>query len=202
MTKILRLLVAVLQALRRKYLFYNCLERTKCKPLSKQAPPTMALKIRSHRIFIVTILAVVFSVNCNAGTQHLKKNKRNVYQLGKMIECTTGRSFWYYLSYGCYCGYGGSGISRDETDECCKQHDECYQRLIDTGTCWSWQPYFWTYSHIRAFCDTSYAYISCGSSWWSECSVPLCTCDKELAECVRHAEFDYRNFLHRWFYSC
>lgn len=39
-----------------------------------------------------------------------------VFQFRKMISCATGRSFWAYLPYGCYCGLGGSGIAVDDTD--------------------------------------------------------------------------------------
>ncbi|CAH3176883.1 unnamed protein product, partial [Porites lobata] len=47
----------------------------------------------------------------------VKRQKRNVvFQFRKMISCATGRSFWAYLPYGCYCGLGGSGIPVDDTD--------------------------------------------------------------------------------------
>lgn len=39
-----------------------------------------------------------------------------MFQFRKMISCATGRSFWAYLPYGCYCGLGGSGIPMDDTD--------------------------------------------------------------------------------------
>ena len=39
-----------------------------------------------------------------------------MFQFRKMISCATGRSFWAYLPYGCYCGLGGSGIPVDDTD--------------------------------------------------------------------------------------
>lgn len=43
-------------------------------------------------------------------------DRRDLVDLKEMIEQKTGRSAFDYLSYGCYCGLGGSGSPVDDID--------------------------------------------------------------------------------------
>ena len=44
-------------------------------------------------------------------------SRRNLKQFKEMIECTTGKSAWKYIDYGCWCGTGGKGKVVDEVDQ-------------------------------------------------------------------------------------
>lgn len=44
------------------------------------------------------------------------RNKRGILELAGAIRCTTGRSPFAYLRYGCYCGLGGRGWPKDRVD--------------------------------------------------------------------------------------
>ncbi|PKU27562.1 group 10 secretory phospholipase a2 [Limosa lapponica baueri] len=49
------------------------------------------------------------------GEPHLR-NRRGILELAGAIRCTTGRSPFAYLRYGCYCGLGGRGWPKDRVD--------------------------------------------------------------------------------------
>ncbi|XP_061003805.1 group IID secretory phospholipase A2 isoform X2 [Dama dama] len=41
----------------------------------------------------------------------------DILDLNKMIKQVTGKTpVFFYMSYGCYCGFGGQGPPRDATD--------------------------------------------------------------------------------------
>lgn len=44
------------------------------------------------------------------------RRRRGLLQLAGAIQCTTGRTPFAYLRYGCFCGLGGAGWPSDEAD--------------------------------------------------------------------------------------
>ena len=40
-----------------------------------------------------------------------------LWEFGEMIKCATGRHWFNYNGYGCWCGIGGSGSTVDSTDQ-------------------------------------------------------------------------------------
>lgn len=62
------------------------------------------------------ILISTFAVwNGVLGKKHFV-NKRGLIELYGTLKCGTSRFPLAYVSYGCYCGPGGSGWPTDETD--------------------------------------------------------------------------------------
>ncbi|KAM6435539.1 group IIF secretory phospholipase A2-like isoform 1-T1 [Liasis olivaceus] len=51
-----------------------------------------------------------------------------------MIQRVTQKNaLIYFNGYGCFCGKGGRGKPRDNTDMCCYKHDCCYEDLHRQG---------------------------------------------------------------------
>ncbi|GFW66195.1 phospholipase A(2) [Trichonephila clavipes] len=64
------------------------------------------------------------------------RKRRSLMNLSSMVSDVTGRQSSDFISYGNYCGLGGSGIPVDPIDECCQIHDLCYN-LSSKGVCHS-----------------------------------------------------------------
>ncbi|XP_069466552.1 basic phospholipase A2 B chain-like [Ambystoma mexicanum] len=98
----------------------------------------------------------------------------NLLNFGSMIKQVTGKSsFPKYTSYGCYCGWGGTGEPVDRTDRCCWGHDCCYSRLKARGC----TPKTTGYSFLVY--DKK---IMCGKQK-SLCARRACECDRAATNC-------------------
>ncbi|XP_078395856.1 basic phospholipase A2 nigroxin A-like [Cetorhinus maximus] len=120
--------------------------------------------------------------------QHVRR-KRDIWQLAKVLSCTTGKNFlqitWRYLNYGCWCGVRGAGKPVDGTDWCCMKHDKCYERL--NSQCRFFHPYLTRYS----FQCTPRQQVQCAIGvLGSKCKYLLCECDRQFANCVSY-QTDY-----------
>ncbi|KAM6447460.1 phospholipase A2-like isoform 1-T2 [Liasis olivaceus] len=117
-------------------------------------------------------------------------NKRGLLELYGTIKCGTRRFSLAYLGYGCYCGPGGSGWPKDETDWCCHGHDCCYDFAKRQGCNPITERYKWTCQDNAVVCDAIL----------NRCQKLICQCDKEAARCWRSAPFNkhyafWPNFL-------
>lgn len=83
-------------------LVMSCTHPT-AEPASVETQACDANNRNTHRVIFV-----IFLLLCIQG--------RNLIQFGTMIQCATPRSFWDYMDYGCYCGYGGRGTPVDALD--------------------------------------------------------------------------------------
>ncbi|XP_070535354.1 acidic phospholipase A2-like isoform X1 [Ptychodera flava] len=119
---------------------------------------------------------------------------QSLVEFENMISCATLRSALYYVSYGCYCGLGGSGTPLDATDRCCKAHDECYSRAIQNSGCGILELFYLVYK--RDGCTGCKSLSSYGSDPKARCKYALCQCDGTAARCFARNKATYNN----WYY--
>ncbi|XP_041475957.1 phospholipase A2-like isoform X2 [Lytechinus variegatus] len=117
------------------------------------------------------------------------RSRRSLLEFGIMIKCSTGRWPLDYNGYGCYCGRGGKGHPIDEVDACCKQHDECYDRLLESNACKNLvHAYIRPYRFWQKRCWKKDAQVTCYSK--RPCSRGLCHCDRQAALCFSRAKYN------------
>ncbi|XP_065268901.1 group 10 secretory phospholipase A2 [Emys orbicularis] len=107
------------------------------------------------------------------------RNRRGILELAGAIKCSTGRSPFAYLRYGCYCGLGGHGWPKDKVDWCCFKHDCCYSKAEQAGCKPKIQSYNWECEDNAAVCD----------SLEDKCQKIMCECDRKAAKCLAKAPY-------------
>nr|XP_008106081.1 PREDICTED: group 10 secretory phospholipase A2 isoform X2 [Anolis carolinensis] len=107
-------------------------------------------------------------------------HKRGIIELSGALQCTTGRFALMYLGYGCYCGQGGRGWPKDETDWCCHAHDCCYGFAQEQGCSPMIRRYKWTCKDNHVICDPTL----------DKCQKLMCQCDRDAAKCWRSSDFN------------
>ncbi|NXD69900.1 PA2V Phospholipase, partial [Eolophus roseicapillus] len=85
------------------------------------------------------------------------RNRRGILELAGAIRCTTGRSPFAYLRYGCYCGLGGRGWPKDRVDWCCFNHDCCYGKAEQAGCHPKIESYHWECEDNTAVCGECFS---------------------------------------------
>uniref|UniRef100_A0A8C5Q790 Phospholipase A2 n=1 Tax=Leptobrachium leishanense TaxID=445787 RepID=A0A8C5Q790_9ANUR len=99
----------------------------------------------------------------------------SILNFGHMIHKVTGKNALSYAFYGCYCGIGGYGYPRDNTDGCCHTHDCCYKHLEQIGCKPKTKDYKFHVVHGNVLCDYQKNFDDCASL--------TCECDREAAYC-------------------
>ncbi|KAM4657138.1 group 10 secretory phospholipase A2 isoform 1-T4 [Amazona ochrocephala] len=113
------------------------------------------------------------------------RNRRGILELAGAIRCTTGRSPFAYLRYGCYCGLGGRGWPKDRVDWCCFNHDCCYGKAEKAGCHPKIESYYWECEDNTAVCE----------SLEDKCQKMACECDREAAKCFSKAPYHTKHLL-------
>ncbi|XP_028561902.2 group 10 secretory phospholipase A2 [Podarcis muralis] len=108
------------------------------------------------------------------------RTRRGLIQLAGAILCTTQRSPFAYMRYGCYCGLGGTGYPRDKADWCCFEHDCCYGEAEKEGCSPKLQKYTWECENNSAKCEDIE----------DKCQKMACECDREAAKCLASAPYN------------
>ncbi|CAI2327853.1 unnamed protein product [Caenorhabditis sp. 36 PRJEB53466] len=111
--------------------------------------------------------------------------KASVFNLNGQTTCTLGYSALVYNRYGCFCGFGGSGKPVDGIDECCKDHDECYDTFERnkncTGISAKWEAYDWGCENSTSSCqdtnDRCHTLLNLRNQS-EDCAVPVDVCEK------------------------
>ncbi|CAL9693074.1 unnamed protein product [Knipowitschia caucasica] len=128
-------------------------------------------------------ILLLLCVSASAMTTHRShRSKRGLLELAGAIKCSTGRSAWSYLMYGCYCGLGGQGWPRDRADWCCHRHDCCYGEAEVVGCQTKTRNYDWICEDKKAECEDPK----------DMCEKVICKCDRELAKCLEKAPYNKR----------
>lgn len=84
-----------------------------------------------------SLLFLLFSIFLieNAMARSRNNSLDALWNLQEMAECRLGYTALAYNDYGCWCGVGGSGKPVDDIDECCMNHDHCYDYAVDNKIC-------------------------------------------------------------------
>ncbi|KAM6378960.1 group 10 secretory phospholipase A2 [Pluvialis apricaria] len=147
------------------------------------APRRPALPLRPPLLLLLPLLlAAVYKGTF--GEAHLR-NRRGILELAGAIRCTTGRSPFAYLRYGCYCGLGGRGWPKDRVDWCCFNHDCCYGKAEQAGCHPKTESYHWECEDNTAVCE----------SLEDKCQKMACECDREAAKCFSRAPYHTKYLL-------
>ncbi|NXE81152.1 PA2V Phospholipase, partial [Cochlearius cochlearius] len=118
------------------------------------------------------------------GEAHFR-TRRGIIELAGAIRCTTGRSPFAYLRYGCYCGLGGKGWPKDRVDWCCFKHDCCYGKAEQAGCHPKTENYHWECEDNNVVCE----------SLEDKCQKMACECDREAAKCFSNAPYHTKYLL-------
>nr|XP_020828857.1 basic phospholipase A2 RVV-VD-like [Phascolarctos cinereus] len=116
----------------------------------------------------------------------ISPTRGDLLQLRKMIKKMTGKPITHYISYGCFCGWGGKGQPLDASDGCCQVHDCCYEKLKEKKCLAKLSSYKYSIRNGQ---------IHCGGNKW--CERKSCECDKEIALCLRKEMNTYHS-KYRW----
>ncbi|XP_042720337.1 group 10 secretory phospholipase A2 [Lagopus muta] len=133
-------------------------------------------------LVLLLLLAAVYGGTL--GEAHVR-NRRGILELAGAIRCTTGRSPFAYLRYGCYCGLGGRGWPKDRVDWCCFNHDCCYGKAEQAGCHPKIESYHWECEDNTAVCE----------SLEDKCQKMACECDREAAKCFSKAPYHTKYLL-------
>ncbi|XP_054615378.1 phospholipase A2-like [Dunckerocampus dactyliophorus] len=133
--------------------------------------------------FLHMLLLFAVAVASQGPSSH-PRSKRSLIDLKGIIKCTTGRSLSSYLWYGCYCGVGGHGKPKDDTDKCCYKHDCCYEDAKSKGCNPLTDDYDWKCEDKMVACD----------HLTDRCERILCECDRDVAKCLSNARYN-------WYYA-
>uniref|UniRef100_A0A3P8X626 Phospholipase A2 n=1 Tax=Cynoglossus semilaevis TaxID=244447 RepID=A0A3P8X626_CYNSE len=129
---------------------------------------------------VLSCFCLLFAVVTAAvATRKSLRVKRGLMELAGMIKCSTHNSALDYMLYGCYCGLGGQGMPKDQTDRCCFRHDCCYGEAEDKGCKTKTAQYHWKCDDEIPECDLE-----------DHCEELLCECDRDFVECLKRARFD------------
>ncbi|XP_078691274.1 basic phospholipase A2 KBf-VA-like [Branchiostoma floridae x Branchiostoma belcheri] len=176
-----------------------------------------------RNILCVLWMFLLMCVAICAGETH-HHGRRNLIQLGNMMMCATGRFPSDYIDYGCFCGPGGDmkHAAIDETDQCCRDHDRCFDDLVRRCPPYLLGlipfPYIATYRYTYDSCmsvfSTTWVHVSpgvskapesaekvkiqCGEKQYGDektalCRRQLCDCNKNFALCLGRSNYEVRH---------
>ncbi|XP_068743022.1 phospholipase A2 A2-actitoxin-Cgg2a-like [Montipora capricornis] len=129
----------------------------------------------------------ILSIGASVDSPIISSSSRSLIEFAQMIACYVNRNPLVYVGYGCYCGFGGKGVPKDETDRCCQLHDQCYGSVISSGACpFDTAVYLMPYSRRNCYhCEASSYYL-----FYGKCRETLCKCDSQAVQCFKRSKFN------------
>ena len=131
-------------------------------------------------ILLVPSLLTLQSVDTHAspGLRH----RRSVLQMFYQMTCVQKEcSPLNYLGYGCWCGSGGDSHPMDGIDNCCMEHDFCYDQIKED--CFELEiytsDYSWSCKRGQPLCLFTQA------DAMGTCLQKLCECDEMFTRCLK-----------------
>ncbi|GAB6029336.1 hypothetical protein CHUAL_005105 [Chamberlinius hualienensis] len=123
------------------------------------------------------------------------RQRKDMINFLTIAALKTGRNPLDFINYGRYCGLGGSGYALDETDNCCKLHDECYTQVKNTHECSNLSDgfyYFLGYSWEKSE-DGDVRCVAANDTALGLCSADLCQCDVDIVHCIASTPYNSAN---------
>ncbi|XP_050824868.1 phospholipase A2-like isoform X1 [Gopherus flavomarginatus] len=151
---------------------------TGCRPPARLQSAALLIGPRRLAFLLPLLLLLPPDFKGALGKTH-SRNRRGILELAGAITCSTGRTPFAYLRYGCYCGLGGQGWPRDKVDWCCFKHDCCYSKAEQAGCKPKVESYNWECEDNAAVCD----------SLEDKCQKIMCECDRKAAKCLAKAPY-------------
>ncbi|VDI20127.1 secretory phospholipase A2 [Mytilus galloprovincialis] len=118
------------------------------------------------------------------GEARTMRHKRALQQLEYQIKYHFGEDRANaLLNYGCYCGRSGESDPLDDVDQCCKNHEDCYDLEEDCLP----KTLFYEF-------NLGNKTVNCENSP-NSCEGRVCKCDETFVDCLQNKEFnpDYYN---------
>ncbi|XP_068279871.1 group 10 secretory phospholipase A2 isoform X2 [Nyctibius grandis] len=167
------------------------------------------MKEDSHQSFPSTVYKGTF------GEAHFR-NRRGILELAGAIRCTTGRSPFAYLRYGCYCGLGGRGWPKDRVDCLEKRADKNHPDYVTINhhsmnkgkpisvtlrCCFNHDCCYGKAEQAGCHPKTETFHWECEDnavvceSLEDKCQKMACECDREAAKCFSKAPYHTKYLL-------
>jgi secretory phospholipase A2 len=140
-------------------------------------------KTMEYLWILLSLFIVISSAEKLYKNPKQQKGLKALWNLEEMAECQLGYTALDYNNYGCWCGVGGAGEPLDGIDECCMNHDKCYDSAIDDGACYDVpfeyvEDYSWTCQRM----ENGKKVPNC-TEHQNACKAELCWCDRMVVEC-------------------
>uniref|UniRef100_A0A452IKP9 Phospholipase A2 n=1 Tax=Gopherus agassizii TaxID=38772 RepID=A0A452IKP9_9SAUR len=152
---------------------------TGCRPPARLQSAALLMGPRRLMFLLPLLLLLLLPPDFKGalGKTH-SRNRRGILELAGAITCSTGRTPFAYLRYGCYCGLGGQGWPRDKVD-------------CEIWTTWNtfYDPLAGYLKLLNATSDIYFVDNFVEDSLEDKCQKIMCECDRKAAKCLAKAPY-------------
>ncbi|XP_078613392.1 IgGFc-binding protein-like isoform X1 [Branchiostoma floridae x Branchiostoma japonicum] len=153
--------------------------------------PSLIISLRT--VWMVLLVSSSLGTKAQERLQSKYHSKRHLLQLGNMMMCATGRVPSDYLDYGCFCGPGGDMkyAAMDDTDQCCRDHDKCYDDL--TRRCPGYLFGLIPFPYLAIYSYQYYSCLSVLSTSWTKVSPDVSRAPQGAANVIIQCNDSFRD---------